>query len=60
MCCAYNGQGNGFLWRKSSGAVDMFIGGTHDPRWDDDVLHDLHSVHASDFEAVYTGDPIPY
>ncbi|MBW2262513.1 MAG: hypothetical protein JRG91_11115 [Deltaproteobacteria bacterium] len=39
---------------------DMFIGGTHDPRWDDDVLHDLHSVHASDFEAVYTGDPIPY
>jgi hypothetical protein len=39
---------------------DMFITGTHDMRWDDDQLHALSDITASDFEAVYTGDIIPY
>lgn len=39
---------------------DMYVSGTHDPRWDDEVLHDFHTLTASDFEAVYTGDAIPY
>ena len=39
---------------------DMFVSGAHDMRWDDDLLHDFHQLTASDFEAVYTGDPIDY
>ncbi|RME24884.1 MAG: hypothetical protein D6806_08875 [Deltaproteobacteria bacterium] len=39
---------------------DMFISGVPDERWDDDVLHQLHQVTADNFEAVYTGDAIPY
>ncbi len=39
---------------------DMFVSGTHDMRWDDDLLHAFGELAASDFEAVYTGDPIPY
>jgi len=29
-----------------------FISGAPDERWDNDVLHELHRVHGSDFEAV--------
>ncbi|MGC9399438.1 MAG: hypothetical protein ACP5HM_09930 [Anaerolineae bacterium] len=29
-----------------------FISGAPDERWDNDVLHELHQVHGSDFEAV--------
>jgi hypothetical protein len=29
-----------------------FISGVPDERWDNDVLHELHDVHGSDFEAV--------
>jgi hypothetical protein len=29
-----------------------FISGVPDERWDNDVLHELHQVHGSDFEAV--------
>jgi len=39
---------------------DMYISGVPDERWDDDVLHQLHQLTADNFEAVYTGDPIPY
>ena len=39
---------------------DMFVVGTHDTRWDDDLLHQFHELTADDFEAVYTGDPIDY
>lgn len=39
---------------------DMFVSGTHDDRWDDSLLHQLERVKASDFEALYTGDIIPY
>jgi len=39
---------------------DMFVSGAHDMRWDDDLLHAFHQLTASDFEAVYTGDPIDY
>jgi len=39
---------------------DMFISGVPDSRWDDDLLHDLDVVTAGDFEAVYTGEIIPY
>ncbi len=38
----------------------MFITGVHDDRWDDEVLGTLKTVIASDFEAVYTGEVIPY
>ncbi|HRH61436.1 MAG TPA: hypothetical protein PL045_12740 [Chitinophagaceae bacterium] len=31
---------------------DMYITGAPDTRWDDDDLHDLGQVHASDFEVV--------
>ena len=39
---------------------DCFLSGTHHDDWDDSMLHDLHGVKASDFEAVYTGEIIPY
>ena len=39
---------------------DMFVSGTHDTQWDDDLLHQFHELTANDFEAVYTGDPIDY
>jgi hypothetical protein len=29
-----------------------YISGAPDERWDNDVLHELHRVHGSDFEAV--------
>jgi hypothetical protein len=31
-----------------------FISGVPDERWDNDVLHELHGVKGSDFEAVDT------
>jgi len=31
---------------------EWFISGAPDERWDNDVLHELHQVHGSDFEAV--------
>jgi hypothetical protein len=34
---------------------DWFICGAPDSRWDDEDLHNLHQLHGSDFEAVYTG-----
>ena len=39
---------------------DMYITGAPDSRWDDEVLSTLGKVSAEDFEAVYTGDAIPY
>jgi hypothetical protein len=39
---------------------DMYISGVHDMRWNDDQLGALSDVPASAFEAVYTGDIIPY
>ena len=39
---------------------DWFISGAHDPRWNDDVLHELSMVVGSDFEAVTTGAIHPY
>lgn len=39
---------------------DMYVSGVHDTRWDDDVLRALKKVTASSFEAVYTGDAVPY
>lgn len=32
--------------------ADMMIGGAPDPRWSDDDLHHLTSIHGSDFEVV--------
>jgi hypothetical protein len=29
-----------------------YLSGVPDERWDNDVLHELHQVHGSDFEAV--------
>ncbi len=37
---------------------DWFISGAPDPRWSDDNLAELHSVQGSEFEVVYTGDPV--
>lgn len=37
---------------------NWYISGAPDSRWDDDDLHTLGQVHGSDFEVVYTGDPI--
>lgn len=37
---------------------NWYISGTHDPRWNDEELHELSRVKGSDFEAVYTGDAI--
>ena len=35
--------------------ADWFLCGAPDSRWNDDDLHDLHRLHGSDFEVVYTG-----
>ncbi|MBL8877805.1 MAG: hypothetical protein JNG88_01695 [Phycisphaerales bacterium] len=37
---------------------NWYISGVPDPRWDDDELHDLGRVRGSDFEVVYTGEPV--
>lgn len=37
---------------------DMFLSGAPDHRWDDDELRELKQIQASDFEVVYTGEPI--
>ena len=37
---------------------DWYVSGAPDPRWDDDHLHEIDAVTGSDFEVVYTGDPI--
>ncbi|WP_432666628.1 stalk domain-containing protein [Wukongibacter baidiensis] len=39
---------------------DMYVSGAHDTRWNDEALSALKKLKASDFEAVYTGEPIPY
>lgn len=39
---------------------DMYISGVPDKRWDDDVLRALKKIRADDFEALYTGEAIPY
>ena len=39
---------------------DGYVTGVPDDRWNDDALHALGNVHMSDFDAVYTGDPIAY
>lgn len=39
---------------------DMYISGAPDSRWDDDVLRALKKIKAGDFEAVYTGEAVPY
>ena len=38
----------------------MYISGAPDERWDDEVLHSLGKVTSGDFEAVYTGESLPY
>ena len=36
--------------------TDMYISGTMDPRWDNDVLNPaFHSLHADDFEVLQLG-----
>ncbi|CAM2064707.1 Metallophosphoesterase [Sulfidibacter corallicola] len=47
------------LFVADTGA-NLFLSGVHDMRWDDDQLRQLRQVKMSDFEAVYTGDVIPY
>jgi hypothetical protein len=39
---------------------DMYVSGQHHDGWDDDLLRELSRVTAGDFEALYTGDVIPY
>ncbi len=39
---------------------DMYITGEHHDNWNNDLLHDINQVRLSDFEAVYSGDAIPY
>jgi hypothetical protein len=39
---------------------DMFVSGQHHDNWDDDLLRELYRVTAGDFEALYTGEVIPY
>lgn len=39
---------------------NMYISGQHHDDWDPDLLRELRDVTAGDFEAVYTGDAIPY
>jgi hypothetical protein len=39
---------------------DLFLSGTHDMRWSDDVLRELSQIQFSNFEAVYTGDLVDY
>ncbi len=38
----------------------MFISGEHHDLWNDGILAQLGQLSAGDFEAVYTGDVIPY
>jgi len=37
---------------------DWYISGAPDSRWNDEELATLHQVKGSDFEVVYTGDPV--
>jgi len=37
---------------------DWFISGAPNPGWSDDNLAELHAVQGSEFEVVYTGDPV--
>ena len=39
---------------------DMYLSGQHHDLWNDGILHELQNVTAADFEALYTGDAIPY
>lgn len=39
---------------------DMYISGSHHDLWNDEILSGINQVTAGDFEAVYTGDAIPY
>jgi hypothetical protein len=39
---------------------DMYVSGQHHDDWDDDLLRELGRVTAGDFEALYTGEVIPY
>ncbi len=39
---------------------NWYISGAPDPKWDDDMLHELGKVVGSDFEAVTTGAIHPY
>ncbi len=39
---------------------DMYVSGQHHDNWDDDLLRELSRVTAGDFEALYTGEVIPY
>ncbi|HEX9063226.1 MAG TPA: hypothetical protein VF941_23885, partial [Clostridia bacterium] len=39
---------------------DMYISGSPDEKWNDDILHTLGKVTADNFEAVYTGHSVPY
>lgn len=39
---------------------DMYITGAPDSRWNDDVLRALKKITADKFEAVYTGESVPY
>lgn len=39
---------------------DMYVSGTHDSRWDDDILRQLRQVPTSAFEALDTGPIITY
>ncbi|MDP4180573.1 MAG: copper amine oxidase N-terminal domain-containing protein [Bacillota bacterium] len=39
---------------------DMYISGCPDSRWNDEILSSLNKVNAGNFEAVYTGEAIPY
>ena len=39
---------------------NMFISGAPDPRWDNDMLHEIKGIKASDFEVIDMGTPIPY
>lgn len=38
---------------------NWYITGAHDPRWNDDELHELSRVKGRDFEVVYTGETKP-
>jgi hypothetical protein len=39
---------------------NWYVSGAHDPRWSDENLNDLKTVPGSAFEAVQTGDLIPW
>ena len=40
--------------------TNWFVSGATDPRWNDDDLHQLASVHGRDFEVDFTGDAVGY